>query len=275
MRTAFTLGLVFVAFPFAVASADEALDPGRLDPSMKGLTFGATRDQVVEFLKRRAAAALNERIDTTMDTRDRDRLQREKEERVAAIGTEMATFDSRRSGWDVSVVRGEFAYGTGESMLVVREGKDQWYFFFTNGNFYKLIRTGTGRPMADWLADAERRYGPPQSVKPADPKSPMAGLVSATWASGLLAFDVQDQSEKFACVTYRWALKTADDQVKAEWERTRKADPGLNPLVKEAITPPGGEGIDPVDEMIGKKPEPLPQPRKATPKTKPKKPVTP
>jgi len=250
-RTGFAVwALAWVLLAGTGLRAQEALAPDRLDPSLKGLAFGATSDQVVVFLKARVAAQYDAAIRDTRDVRERDRLTHEMQQRMAEAGTGLVAFEGGRTGWDVSVIRGEFAHGTGETLLDVREGKSHLYLFFTKGIFYKLIRTGVDRPVADWLADLQRAYGAPASVEYHDPKA-KSGVRKALWDAGLIALALEDRTRLYQCATLTWVLKTADEAVRAEWKRTGAAADGLNPLVKESQSPIPEDAVDPVDAMIG------------------------
>ena len=264
-QSMFGLALVLVA---SVASAQEPLDPMRLDPSLRGLTFGWNKEQVVSFFKGRVASQYEARIRAAADVRERDELTRESERAVAAVGTEWVAFDGKRSGWDVSVIKSEFAHDTMEEMLHERDGETHFYYFFSKGLLYKLVRTTAMKP-AEMFAELERIYGKPSEFEPKDAKGP-AEWKTASWSGGLLRLTAQDTWDQYRCTLIRWTLATAEDAVKAAREAVQKSLDTINPLVKQAKTPVSEEG-DPVDAMIGggkARPEPgsVPKPKKKAPK---------
>ncbi len=272
MRATF-LGLIAGVFVTASARA-EPLAPGRFDPSWSGLEFGVNRDRVVTFLRERVRQRYEVQIRETRDVAAQDRLKRARDAEVADIGSDYVEFTGQQTGWDVSVVRGEFAHGTGESMLHVQEGKDHYYLFFTKDVFYKLIRTGVDRPMASLVEDLSRVYGSPAHVEHQDAKS-RSGVRSARWEQGLLGVSVEDRTRLYQCVLVRWVLRAADEAVRAEWEKARRTGPGINPIVHEAAEPPASpDAANPVDEILGRSPsadQPSPSPPARPAKKKRKK----
>jgi hypothetical protein len=257
------LSLILGALP----ARAEPLDPAVVDPTLKGLAFGMTKDQVVLVLKRRAADRYDAQLRSTMDIRDRDRLTREKDAALAAAGTDVVAFDGAHTGWDSSVIRGEFAHGLAEEMIHVKEGEVQLYLFFWKGTYYKLIRTPGARDVADVAAELKAAYGAPATTVWHDAKA-KKGVTGATWKAGTLTVRVDDQAALFQCAPVRWALASVDASVQAEWAKDRHAD-GLNPLIREAQKASADE-VDPVDAMIGAPPPKAPPaPKKAKPRPKP------
>ncbi|MBL6976416.1 MAG: hypothetical protein ISR64_11835 [Deltaproteobacteria bacterium] len=253
----------------AVAAA-ESLDPGRLDPSWKGLDFGVTKEDVVRFLKHRITSVYETRIKDTMDVRERDRLAREMRSKLSEVGKDFVAFDGRQTGWGISVLRNEFAHGKGEELLDIQKGKERVYLFFTKGVYYKMIRTGVGRITEEWLDDLKQVYGPPDRVEFQDPEN-RSGIRAAHWNEGMLTVSVDDKTRLFQCVTIRWALSTADDAVKTSWGKSGTAGSGLNPLVKEATEPPQRDAVNPVDEILGRSSRVEPSPEKKPPRKRRKR----
>lgn len=244
-----------------VAMSDEPLTPGRLDPFWKGLAFGVTKQNVVQFLKDRIASRYEAEIKNTMDVRERDRLTREMGDLVNQVGKDFVSFDGKTSGWEVSVIRNEFSHGNDEELLDLLHGKEHVYLFFTGGVYYKMIRTGVNRPTSRWLEEMEQEYGKPGKVVYLD-KENRSGIRSARWKEGLLTVELDDKTRLFQCVTIRWALSAADRAVKAVWRGSGNAGSGLNPLVREASEPSARELVNPVDEILGRTPTPDTPPKK-------------
>jgi len=256
LRLTIAVGILLAA---GGARAQEPLDPMRLDPSLRGLTFGWSKEQVVSWLKARVGGDYEARIRGTADVRDKDALSREAARRTESIGTQWAAFDGTRSGWDASVIKAEFAHGTLEELLHEREGDTNLYFFFTKGVLYKLVRTTAAKP-ADVLAELERTYGAAPTRDPAAPK-PGEEVRSAAWNGGLLRLAVDDHWGTYRCATVRWTLAAAEDGLKAERDRAGGKAAGMNPLVDQSKAQAPDEA-DPVDSMIGGTPKPLPHQQK-------------
>lgn len=266
-----TLAVVLLAPLFVRA---EPLAPGRFDPSWNGLEFGATREKVIAFLKERIRLRYEAQIRDTRDVAVQDRLKRARDAEIAAVDSDFVVFDGQPTGWDVSVVRGEFAHRTNESMLHIQEGKDRYYFFFTKDVFYKIVRTTVDQPMASLVEAFSRVYGPPAHVEHQDPKS-RSGVRSARWEQGLLGLSIEDKTQLYQCLLVRWGMRAADEAVRAAWEKARSTGQGLSPIVREAAqSQEGPDTINPVDEILGHSPsvdQPAPPPPARPSKKKPKK----
>lgn len=264
LHVALVAGIALLAVP---AAGQEPLDPMRVDPSLRGLSFGVNKEQVVAWLKARVSGEYEARIRATSDVRERDDLAREAERRLAAVGTVWASFDGTRSGWDASVIKDEFAHGTLEELLHEREGDTNLYFFFAKGVFYKLVRTTTAQP-SQVIAEFERAYGKPTAVVPEERK-PGETIRQASWSTGLLRVVVEDRWTPYMCAIQRWSLAATEDAVKVERERVGKRDQGMSPLIDQAKRGSSPDEVDPVDAMIGARPETPPEPAK--PLKKPRK----
>lgn len=252
--------LVLVSSP----AWSEPLAPGRFDPSWNGLEFGVTRERVLAFLKERIHQRYEAQVRETRDVAVQDRLKRAREAEIAQVGSDYVAFAGQQTGWDVSVVRGEFAHRTGEAMLHLQEGKDHYYFFFTKDVFYKMVMTGVDRPMATLIEDLSRVYGPPAHIEHQDVEA-RTGVRLARWEEGLLGLSVEDRTRLYQCFLVRWVLRAADEAVRAEWEKARTTGPGINPIVREAAEPQGQDAPNPVDEILGRTPapeQPAPPPTK-------------
>lgn len=242
------LALVVLVALSSVATAQEALHPARLDPSWKGLPFGGNRDQVLEVLKRRISDRYGALIRDTLDVRDRDRLSRDMRKEIEDVEASRIVFDQTQTAWNVSILRDEFA--PGDEMILVREGNARFYLLFHEGKFYKLAITPTEPARDPNMASLEATYGKPGKVETEGHKEKHVAL--ARWTdAGPLSLAMQDFTRQFQTVLVRWAVKDVDDKLRS----ARKGDggPALNPLIKEAQAPEEAGGVDPVDDLIGKR----------------------
>lgn len=256
---------------FSMLCMAEPLHPGRLDPTWQGLGFGVKKEDVVTFLQNRIRLRVQTKLLETRDVRFQEALKREMEKELAQVGTDFVEFTGHRTGWDVSVVRGEFGHNTGEAMLHVQEGKEHFYFFFANGIFYKMVRSRVDVPVAQVVEEAKRVYGAPSRIEYQD-EATKTGIRAAEWDQGLLRLRVEDRTRLYQCVVMRWALKDADDKITAEREKTKGAARYENPIVREAIERiERDETYNPVDEILGRTPPPQEEAQPQAPKKKPRK----
>lgn len=248
----------------------EPLAPGRFDPSWTGLEFGIPRERLLAFLKERIYQRYEAQIRDIRDVAVQDRLKRARDAEIAQVGSDFVEFVGQRTGWDISVVRGEFAHRLGEAMLPIQEGKDRYYFFFVKDVFYKMVRTVVERPMTSVFEELSRVYGRPTHIEFQDPKE-KTGVRLARWEQGLLDVSVEDRTRLYQCIVVRWVLRAADEAVRAEWEKARTTESGIDPIVQEAAEPQGPDSYNPVDEILGRTPT-LESPPASPPPKKPKQP---
>lgn len=108
-----------------------------------GFKFGMTKDDVINVLKKQIDQKYEERMKGTTDVTAQDRLRSEKKGEIARVSQSYTVFDGKRTGWDVSIIEGEFAHNTGESMFEKWEnqnGKNQRrFFFFQDGKLWKMF----------------------------------------------------------------------------------------------------------------------------------------
>ena len=102
-----------------------------------GFKFGMTKDEVLGVLQKQIDEQYEDKIKATTDIALQDRLRKEKKTEVARVASTYIEFDSKTSPWDVSIIDGEFAHNTNESMMERWEnegGKNQRRFFFFYDN---------------------------------------------------------------------------------------------------------------------------------------------
>lgn len=108
-----------------------------------GFKFGMTKDEVVGVLSKGLDERYNDKIKSTTDVTAQDRLRQDRKSEIARINQSYVAFTGKRTGWDVSIIEGEFAHNTGESMLERWENQDgrnqRRFFFFRDGKLWKMF----------------------------------------------------------------------------------------------------------------------------------------
>ncbi len=108
-----------------------------------GFKFGMTKDDVLGVLQKQIDEASDDKLKATTDVAAQDRIRRDKKAELARIASSYTSFEAKTTGWDVSIVAGEFAHNTGEALMERWEnsgGKNQRrFFFFYNGKLWKMF----------------------------------------------------------------------------------------------------------------------------------------
>ena len=137
-----------------------------------GFKFGMTKNQVLKVLAKQVDQRYDEKIRATEDISRKDHLRQEKRVELARVKKSYIEFKGRQAnGWDVSIIEGEFAHDTNESMLDRWENKDgknqRRFFFFYQGKLWKMalsidvsILPVDKRNFETFKAVMEGKYGP-------------------------------------------------------------------------------------------------------------------
>ena len=109
-----------------------------------GFKFGMSKDDVLKVLQKQIDESYENKIKATTDVALQDRYRKDKKADLSRVSGTFVSFDANKTTpWDVSVIDGEFAHNTNESMLVRWEnsnGKnDRRFFFFYNGKLWKMF----------------------------------------------------------------------------------------------------------------------------------------
>ncbi len=116
----------------------------KLEEKMAGFKFGMSKDEILAGLEKQIADRYDEKLKATTDVAAQDRIRKEKKTELARVKSTYVTFDAKKeSPWDVSIVEGEFAHDTEESMMERWEndgGKNnRRFFFFYQGKLWKMF----------------------------------------------------------------------------------------------------------------------------------------
>ena len=108
--------------------------------SMGELKWGISKDELVKQLLDGIKKEYRPKIAKTHDAVVEDRLRHEAKEKMDAIRKSYIEFNGRATGWDASFLKREFTHNNSESMLVMRDGNSQNFYFFINGQLWKWYK---------------------------------------------------------------------------------------------------------------------------------------
>jgi hypothetical protein len=183
------------------------IDPGKLTPRLAELPFGGDLDALMKQVQYRFATDYSKRLEDQADIASRDRLTAEINVKVQGVRDSFVTFSGQKTGYNVSVVSGEFAHGTGEAMAVASGGGAQDYFFFVKGVLWKVVTTETTQmSLAAYLVNLTEIYGKPARVEYANPRT-RKKPVSATWEGAKVNLDVSARPD-YGAITLRFARRS-------------------------------------------------------------------
>ena len=215
------LALLLLALP-SVASAKER---AKLNDPLGTIQWGDSKVKVLEKLKEQR---LEQLLKDKALVKDRVRMQRARQEILEwtdDVDKSFVRFSGKTKGYDVSIVANHYAERNGESMLVARDPVALRYYFFANGQLYKLVVAYSAKYVKkigfeSFAAQTARKYGRPISSE----YGALEGkeeLVKVTWTDGKTEMDVENMKEFYG--TYSMVFK---DRQKVKEMRAQNAKAG-------------------------------------------------
>ena len=114
--------------------------PDRLGDGIAQLPFGGSTDDALKWSRKRLQKGYAPRMKAALDGNERARLREEEETRLAEIRNGILALNGQRTGYEVSVISGEYVPGVGESLMRYKDGTQDHYLFFSEGDLYKYAR---------------------------------------------------------------------------------------------------------------------------------------
>ncbi|MGD8860010.1 MAG: hypothetical protein PVI30_08350 [Myxococcales bacterium] len=111
-----------------------------IDKSMGELKWGMSKDEVIKLFTDKIKDKYRPLVAKTHDAVEEDRLRQEAKAELKRIRDGYVEFRGRSTGWDVSFLKGEFTHNNDESMLVVRDGNSQNFYFFIGNRLWKWYK---------------------------------------------------------------------------------------------------------------------------------------
>lgn len=102
--------------------------------------WGWSRNELYSHFEKDIKAKYREKMAKARDAMTQDNIRAQMTNELGRIRRSFTRFDGQTSGWDVSFLRDEFTHNNGESMLVVRDGNSQNFYFFINDKLWKWYK---------------------------------------------------------------------------------------------------------------------------------------
>ena len=260
--------------PAAVPAANEKAVSELLGPWKWGMSTDDVLGALQKQLTERHAPELAKMTDVYAQTQVRKQIKSD----VEAVKKSYIKFEGQKTGWDVSIIEGEFLQKNGEAMMLYREndaasGRDQQrFFFFKDDKLWKQfiafnMEPYKGKTFTDFREAMEARYGKGAPIV-------RRGLdhqdhtVAVAWRSGgtyLRAVDLMQFYANF-CIAF------SDASVEKQMDIARAERAPKTPGVRAVVTDAKGAdrmndpNADVIDRIIGGRPT---QSEPATPGTEP------
>lgn len=184
------------AKPAAPVATPRNTDVRLFEPGLGELPFGDGVDGLTKWIGRRLDRTWGPRIAKAVDDKERAELRAARDKELADVTGNEVVFDGRRTGWESSIIAGEFEAGTHESAYLWRDGEVVHFFFMHEGKLWKYARRleDGGGPFAGRLGEFESRLGPALAVEKESDGEGGQRPVSATWRG--VSYDIKAVSRR-------------------------------------------------------------------------------
>ncbi|MBA2661757.1 MAG: hypothetical protein H0U74_05640 [Bradymonadaceae bacterium] len=186
------------------AQKKAAAKPG-LAAVLGEISWGDRKDDVIQKLRTDMINKLNDDSKLRSDRVLMQDARRRVLDNIKVVEESYTRLQGDRSGYEVSVVAGEFTKNNGESLLRVRDEVAQRFYFFLDGQLYKMVVAYNPDYLANvgfeaFVAQAARRYGRPAGTDYGRVLGE-ENLVLAQWNDGESELRVENKKEFFATFT--------------------------------------------------------------------------
>lgn len=192
--------LAMFMFVLLAMSSQAAAEEG-IAAMLGEIEWGDSRAEVVEKLREQM---IQEVRDDESLRGDRVAMQRARQralDRARGVEDSHTQLRGSRTGYEVSIISGEFKKDNNEELLRVRDEVAQRYYLFVDGKLYRVVVAYNSDYVENvgfetFLAQASRRYGRPVSSDYGEVFGEEV-LVRATWEDRDSELRVEDKREFF------------------------------------------------------------------------------
>lgn len=231
-------------------------DPAQLATQLATIPYGAPIKLFQKFVEDRIAEEYRPLIKNERNAVKRDQLKREVPEKIQAIKDTYTEFTGNKTGYDISVLGGEFRHGAGDALM--KEGTDRYYLFNAD-RLWKVVTTI--EPQTDFPTYALKLatvFGGPEAMEFRDVGGYRPPL-RVRWKIEDRVVELADRRAEYGC--YTLIVAKADLWKERLADRSNiQAGGGVSQKVQE-ITGQGNGGSevsDIVDQILQKEPPPTP-----------------
>jgi hypothetical protein len=237
----------------AAKTQEEAPQSSGISGAMGDLKWGMTREQVLGTFVDGIKEKYRPLIAKASGAIEEDKLRNKAREELSKIKSSIVDFNGKKTGWDVSFLKGEFSHNNHESMFVVTDDTSQNYYFFINDKlwkWYKAFNSQAVKGSFEQFATAiQGRYGKGQ-IKQGESKQRF--IAWQDQSSSLRAVD-NNQFYGFYCLVF----ESKDTLARLSDLRPNKGNDGnkANALVESATSDAAEESDnnpDIIDRITGK-----------------------
>lgn len=226
------------------------------------LDWGASSQDVIAALKKEVDAKHADLMRELRDPMEIDKALRRKAAEFAAIEKTLVQFSGQRTGYESSLIGGDFLPDNEEAMIRVDDQDAQRYYFFKNDRLWKVLvayssSVSRSTPFTDFVKQVQDKYGRAIAAEWSNPKAGAKAIISSSWEDPITRLVVEDRSEFFGTYCMKFLDKAVgvpleDERLKRSPNRARvETDASVDAALTEITS--GGNGSDDsvVDRLTG------------------------
>jgi len=152
----------------AAKGPQEAPQSAEIGKAMGDLKWGTTRDDVLARFQTEIKERYRPQIAKATGAIEEDKLRAKMRDELVRLKDSLVEFDGKKTGWDVSFLKGEFTHHNDESLFAVNDDTSQNYYFFIHGKLWKWFKafnasTFQGKTFDQFAEAIQGRYGKAQA----------------------------------------------------------------------------------------------------------------
>lgn len=245
--TLLIVSLGFVSSAWAVTDLEDVLGE---------IQWGDSKSTVLEKLK-------TKKVDEIRSKRkyrnNRVAMQKARQRAIKDVEQTQKSYqklEGEKTGYEVSVIAGEFTRNNNEAVMRDQDEKAQKYYFFHDGAFYKLLVAYKQEyvhdiPFDRFVKSVAQKYGNPDDVE----KNGAGELAAASWKGRKTTLRVENQMQFFGNYVMVFADRQKVERMKKKGKklggRKKDADQISDRIqkVKQGSDEDPNENV--VDDMVG------------------------
>ncbi len=208
-----SLRWVVVALVLGICLPAAAEDQSELAAALRGLKWNADKSEVVAFYKKAMTDNFREESAKLTDPLLKEDMRRRKLDEFQRVEESFKKLNGERTGYEVSVITGEFSKNNGESLMIARDEYSQKYYLFADDRLWKMVIAYNTEYIQDigfeaFVEQVSRKYGEPEETQYDEGGGE---LTRAIWRDDATELRIENKSDFFNTFTMVFAeRKTAE-----------------------------------------------------------------
>ena len=145
-------------------AAQEAPQSTEIAKAMGDLKWGMTREQVFEHFSSAMREKYKPLLAKASGALEEDKLRARHRDELNKLKSTLVAFNGKKTGWDVSFLKGEFTHYNAESLFLVSDDASENYYFFIQNKLWKWykafkVEAFEGKTFVQFAEALQARYG--------------------------------------------------------------------------------------------------------------------